>query len=65
MYLAFQQCLDMSRRGASLKECLDRFPQYADGLEPLLVAATDSAGSSGPVMSTEMRSRLRGWVLSE
>ena len=65
MYLAFQQCLDMSRRGASLKECLDRFPQYADELEPLLVAATDSAGSSGPVMFTEMRSRLRGWVLSE
>ena len=65
MYLAFQQCLDMSRRGASLKECLDRFPQYADELEPLLVAATGSAGSSQPVMSGEMHSRLRGWVLSE
>jgi len=65
MYLAFQQCLDMSRRGASLKQCLDQFPQYADELEPLLVAAMGSAGSGGPVMSTEMRSRLRGWVLSE
>ena len=65
MCLAFQQCLDMSRRGASLKECLDRFPQYADELEPLLVAATGSAGSSQPVMSGEMHSRLRGWVLSE
>jgi hypothetical protein len=65
MYLAFQQCLEMSQRGASLKECLDRFPQFADELEPLLVAATGSAGSSGPVMSAEMRSRLRGWVLSE
>ena len=65
MYLAFQQCLDMLRRGASLKECLDHFPQYAQELEPLLAAAIGSAGSSGPVMSTEMRSRLRGWVLSE
>ena len=65
MYLAFQQCLDMSRRGASLKQCLDRFPQYADELEPLLVAATGSAGSPGPVMPAEMRSRLRGWMLSE
>ena len=65
MYLAFQQCLDMSRRGASLKECLARFPQYADELQPLLVAATGSSGSSGPVMSAEMRGRLRGWVLSE
>ncbi len=69
LYLAFQQCLDMSRRGASLKECLDQYPQYADELEPLLVAAADSAGSSGPamspVMSAEMRTRLRGWVLSE
>ena len=65
MYQAFQQCLDMSRRGASLKECLDRFPQYADELEPLLVATTGSAGSSEPVMPGEMRSRLRGWVLSE
>jgi len=65
MYLAFQQCLDMSRRGASLKECLDQFPQYADELEPLLLAATGSAESSGPVMPAEMRSRLRGWVLSE
>ena len=65
MHLAFQQCLDMTRRGASLKECLDRFPQYADELEPLLLAARDSAGSSGPVMTAEMRSRLRGWVFSE
>ena len=65
MYRAFQQCLDMSSQGASLKECLDRFPQYADELEPLLVAAQDSAGRTGPVMSGEMRSRLRGWVLSE
>ena len=65
MYLAFQECLEMSGRGASLKECLDRFPQYAGELEPLMVAATNSAGSSGPVMSAEMRSRLRGWVLSE
>ncbi len=65
MYQAFQQCLDMSRRGASLEECLDHFPQYAQELEPLLAAAIGSAGSSGPVMSTEMRSRLRGWVLSE
>ena len=52
-----------------MKECLDRFPQYADELEQLLVAVRDSAGSSGPVMSpvmaTEMRSRLRSWVLSE
>ena len=65
MYLAFQQCLEMSHRGASLKECLERFPQYAEELEPLLVSATNSAGASGPVMSAEMRSRLRGWVLSE
>ncbi len=73
MYLAFQQCLDMSRGGASLKECLDRFPQYAGELEPLLLATTGAAGSSAPgispdtapVMSPEMRSRLRGWVLSE
>ena len=65
MYLAFQECLEMSGRGASLKECLDRFPQYAGELEPLLVAARNSAGSSGPVMPAEMRSRLRGWVLSE
>ena len=55
----------MSRQGASLKECLDQFPQYAEELEPLLEAAMGSAGSSGPVMSAEMRSRLRGWVLSE
>ena len=67
----------MSRRGASIKECLDRFPQFADELKPLLIAATgpagsaagsstvSSAGSSDPVMSAEMRSRLRGWVLSE
>ena len=55
----------MSRRGASLNECLTRFPQYAKELEPLLVAATASVGSSEPVMPAEMRNRLRGWVLSE
>ena len=73
MYLAFQQCLEMSQRGDSLKDCLARFPQYADELEPLLVAAMSRVGHQqpglspvmAPVMPGEMRSRLRGWVLSE
>lgn len=68
MYRAFQECLELQNQGASLRECLARFPQYADELEPLLAAATEAPATSvrdGQVMSLEMRSRMRSWVLSE
>lgn len=44
----FNRCVDMLADGASVQDCLDRYPQYADQLRPLLDAGVAVRGLNLP-----------------
>jgi hypothetical protein len=61
-YRAIQHCLELTRQGTPLEECLAQYPEYAEELRPLLIAATTPTQGYSRMPST-VRARLRQRVL--
>ena len=62
---ALQASLELITQGASLDECLARYPDYAGELEPLLAAAIKTRAKLTPGLSHSARGRIRAAVLAE
>lgn len=60
-----QDCIELLRQGVSLEECLARYPEYAQELEPLLRTALNAQGELTPGMPPAARTRIRARVLAE
>lgn len=56
---ALDICLTRIRVGESVEACLNSFPEYADELEPMLMAAGDLYRWSPPALSTQTRLAVR------
>jgi Domain of unknown function (DUF5667) len=61
-YRAIQHCLELTPQGTPLEECLAQYPEYAEELRPLLIAATTPTQGYSRMPST-VRARLRQRVL--
>jgi len=59
LYDALDRCVDMMRQGASIDECLRRYPQYADALRPQLEAAR-TLGVAQPRAQADAAAEARG-----
>lgn len=59
-----QDCLQLLHEGASLEECLARYPDDADELAPLLRAAAATSEAFALEVPLDVRSRVRGRVLA-
>ena len=62
---ALQECLELVREGASLEDCLARYPEDAQELEPLLRTAVTVESQLGHAMPSTARTRVRNRVLGE
>ena len=60
-----QECLDLVRQGASVEECLARYPRYAQEIEPLLRTSLLAQERLAPGMPVDAKNRVRGRVLAE
>ena len=60
-----EDCLDLMRRGASLQDCLEVYPDFADELEPLLISSSRAQALLAQPLSGGARSRIRGLVLQQ
>lgn len=60
-----QECLDLVRQGASIEECLARYPRYAQEIEPLLRTSLLAQEHLAPEMPVGAKNRVRGRVLAE
>ena len=60
-----QECLDLVRQGASVEECLARYPRYAQEIEPLLRTSLLAQELLAPEMPVDAKNRVRGRVLAE
>ena len=60
-----QDCLELIRQGASVVECLARYPEKAEELDPLLRTALSARGQLTPGMPSPARARVRASVLAE
>ena len=60
-----EDCLDLMRRGASLQDCLELYPDFAHELEPLLVSSSRAEALLAQPLSGGARSRIRGLVLKQ
>ena len=60
-----QQCLELLREGTSLEECLGRYPEEAEEVEPLLQVALAAKSEFAPAISPAVRTRVRGRMLVE
>lgn len=52
-------CIDALNRGDSIEQCLARYPEYADELEPLLITAQEIAAIPQPLPSPELKSETK------
>ena len=59
-----QDCIELLRQGVSPEECLARYPEYAQELEPLLRTALNAQGELTPGMPPAARTRARARVLA-
>ncbi|MFW6112351.1 MAG: DUF5667 domain-containing protein [Chloroflexota bacterium] len=60
-----QECLELLEQGISVEECLNRYPEEASDLEPLLRTAAASKGAFMQSASAGARSRIRSRVMDE
>lgn len=60
-----QDCIELLRQGISLDECLARYPEYAQDLEPLLRTALTAQSQLTPGMPPTVRRRIRARVLAK
>ena len=60
-----EDCLDLMRRGASLQDCLELYPDFAHALEPLLVSSSRAEALLAQPLSGGARRRIRGIVLQQ
>ncbi|MCH7842784.1 MAG: hypothetical protein IID01_08475 [Chloroflexi bacterium] len=60
-----QECLELLRNGRSLEECLERYPEEAAELEPVLRNALSVRTGLTGDMPIAARTRIRGRVLAE
>ncbi|MFQ6026933.1 MAG: DUF5667 domain-containing protein [Dehalococcoidia bacterium] len=65
LYQALQDCIQLNKQGLDPVECLARYPQHAYELEPLLLAAVDSAPALGFRMTREAKTQTRLRVMAE
>lgn len=57
------ECLEMMKRGASLEDCLHRYPEHAVELDAILSAAIYVRESFARKMSHDVRTRVRARVM--
>ncbi len=63
---ALDQCLeDMRSEGASVEDCLRRYPEFADELRPLLKTARRLQGTNDVRPNRAYKSRLRQQLVGE
>ena len=60
-----EDCLDLMRRGASMEDCLELYPEFTHELEPLLVSSSRAEALLAEPLSGGARSRIRGLVLQQ
>lgn len=60
-----QECLELLEQGLSVEECLARYPEEANELEPLLRTAAASRKAFMQSASAGTRSRIRSRVMAE
>ena len=60
-----EECLELLRQGVSLEQCLARYPECAQELEPLLRTALTAQGQLTPGMPSAARTRIQARVLAE
>ncbi|MFQ5860633.1 MAG: DUF5667 domain-containing protein [Dehalococcoidia bacterium] len=60
-----QECLALLRQGVSLGECLARYPEDAEQLEPLLRTALTAEAQLTPGVPATVRTRIRLRILAE
>ena len=68
VHTVLQDCIEMVRQGASPEECLARYPEYAQELEPLLetaLTAQRQLPTAMPSMPSALRTRVRARVMAE
>ena len=60
-----QECLELLRQGRSLEECLERYPEEAGELEPILRTALSVRSDLAADLPLTTRTRMKGRVLAE
>lgn len=60
-----QECLELLQQGRSLEECLERYPEEAAELEPILQTALSLRGDLAADLPSTTRIRIKGRVLAE
>ena len=60
-----QESLELLRHGGSIEECLDRYPEAAEELEPILHASLIVQEGLQPNLEPDARRRMRTSVLTE
>ena len=60
-----QECLELLQQGRSLEECLERYPEEAAELEPILQTALSLRGGLAADLPATTRMRIKGRVLAE
>ena len=60
-----QECIELLRGGASVEECLARYPEQANDLTPLLRATLAAQRQLNPGLPRRTRARLKVRVLQE
>lgn len=65
LYDALEICLGMMDEGASLEQCLERFPNLADELGSILMAASAAKSLADPAIQVEAMNRSRTSMLGK
>ncbi|PKB71642.1 MAG: hypothetical protein BZY87_04580 [SAR202 cluster bacterium Io17-Chloro-G6] len=60
-----EECLELLRQGETLEQCLERHPEEAADLEPILRVALSVRSDLAAVLPLPTRTRMRGRVLAE
>ena len=60
-----EECLEFLRQGRSLEECLERHPEEAAELEPILRVAVSVRGDLAAELPLAARTRISGRMLAE
>ena len=62
---ALEDCIELLGHGASVEDCLARYSEYAQELEPLLHTALTARTQLTPGMSSGAKARVRSQVMAE
>ena len=60
-----EECLELLRQGRSMEECLERYPEEAAELEPMLRVAFSVRSGLAADLPLPARTRMRSRVLAE